>query len=91
MKYYQRTIIVKDYQGKWGKAVYVPQIQYFKTTKESFLVAQNKGKKIKFEPAIESTRKELRHLREDTVYTETDQLTDSQVYNRPFISKRGRW
>lgn len=92
MQYYQRTIIVKDYQGKWGKSVYVPQIQCFKTNKDSFLAEQNKGKRIKFDTATEATRKELRKLKADTIYTETEQLTDSQVYGRPFISNRGgRW
>lgn len=91
MQYYQREIIVKDYQGRWGKAVYVPQIQYFKTAKETFLAEQNKGKRIKYKTATEATRKSLRKLNADTIYTETEQLTDSQVYGRPFISKRGRW
>lgn len=90
MNYYQRTIIVKDYQGKWHKAVYVSQVQYFKTNKKSFLAEQNKGKKIKYEVATEATRKALRKLEADTIYTETDQLTDSQIYWRPSI-RRGRW
>lgn len=82
MKYYSREIIVKDYQGKWGKAVYVPCTEFFKTNDEKFLEKANKGKRIRFEEACESIRKDLRRREANKIYSETKKLSNSEIYWR---------
>ena len=83
MNYYERTITIKDYQGKWGKAVYVEQTQFVKTNN---IAVFNKGKKIRF-VETENARNYLLHRHANVVYSETEQLTDSKVWLRPHLHK----
>ena len=83
MKYYERNIIVKDYQGPHGKAVWVPQRQFFKTNKEEFLYAANKGKRTLFSEAKDKDLiKRLRKAEADRIYSETEQLSSREIYWR---------
>lgn len=83
MKYYSRTIIIKDYQGKWRKAVYVPCYEYFKTNKEEFVKTANKGKRIKFEETTNKDFiKELRKGEANKIYRRVEQLSNSEIYWR---------
>lgn len=88
MKYYARTFVTKDYQGRFGKAVYVPCTEYFKTNSEKFLASANKFKKVKFSEANEETRKALRHMDADKIYSDTEQLSASEIHFRRSISRR---
>ena len=68
MKYYERNIIVKDYQGPHGKAVWVPQRQFFKTNKEEFLSGANKRKRtLCFEAKDKDRIKRLRKAEADRI------------------------
>ena len=83
MKYYERNIIVKDYQGPHGKAVWVPQRQFFKTNKEEFLAEANKRKRTLFsETKDKDLIKRLRKSEADRIYYETEQLSDLEIYWR---------
>lgn len=82
MKYYAREFITKDYQGTHGKAVYVPCTEYFKTNSEAFLAKANKFKKIKFSEASDEIRKLLRHMEADRIYSDTEKLSDKELYFR---------
>lgn len=84
MKYYARTYIGVDYQGRFGKKVYVPTTEYVKTNS---IEKYNKGKRYKFEES-DAAKKYLRHLEKDTVYTEHEKLSGREVYWRPNISRR---
>lgn len=84
MKYYERTYIGVDYQGRFGKKVYVPTTEYVKT---NAIEKYNKGKKYVFFESKEA-KKYLLHKEADTVYTEHEQLSDSEVYWRRNISRR---
>ena len=87
MKYYERTIIVKDYQGSHGKAVWVPQRQFFKTNSEEFLKEANKGKRIRFaETEDKSLVKTLRKSEANKIYRETEKLSEREVYWRKSAS-----
>ena len=83
MKYYERNIIVKDYQGPHGKAVWVPQRQFFKTNKEEFLTEANKRKRTLFsETKDKDLIKRLRKAEADRIYSETEQLSNTEIYWR---------
>lgn len=89
MKYFERTVTVKDYQGAHGKAVYVNQRQFFKTNSEKVIAQNQKGLKIKFyETKDKDLIKALRKMEGDKIHTETEQLTNSQIYWRKNISRR---
>lgn len=84
MKYYERSYTGVDYQGRFGKKVYVPTTEYVKTNSiEKF----NKGKRYKFCETDEA-KKYLLHKNADTVYTEHEQLSDREIYWRKPISRR---
>lgn len=83
MKYYQRKVIIRDYQGKYRKAVFVPEYQYIKTNNiDKF----NKGLRIRFEESKDA-RKYLLHRQQDVVYRETEELSNSEIYFRKSISR----
>ena len=83
MKYFIRTITVKDYQGSHHKAVYVEQDQYFKSNDDKFIANAQKGLKIKFvETSNKEVIKELRKGEMNKIYKNTQQLTSSQIYWR---------
>lgn len=88
MKYYARVTIVKDYQGAHGKAVYVPCVEYFKTNSLAFLEKANYRKQIKFQEVGGETRKALRRLEADKIYSETQQLSASEIYWRRPLRRR---
>lgn len=87
MNYYERTIIVKDYQGSHKKAVWVPQRQYFKTNSEKFLAESNKGKRIRFEVTADTELvKWLRKAEANKIYADTEQLSEKEIYWRKSAS-----
>ena len=83
MKYYERNIIVKDYQGPHGKAVWVPQRQFFKTNKEEFLAGANKRKRTLFSETKDNDLvKRLRKAEAERIYYATEQLSSLEIYWR---------
>lgn len=92
MTYLSRTTTIRDYQGRHHKAVYVEQLQYFKTDNLEFIKNANFGKKIKFTEITDKNLKlKLRKLEKNKIYYETEQLTDSEIHFRPSITIRPKW
>lgn len=87
MMYFERVVVVKDYQGRFHKGVYVPQLEFFKSNNEKFIANCQKGKKIKFTEASEEVRKRLRKLSANTLYSETEKLSNSEIYWRNPLHK----
>lgn len=84
MKYYERSYIGVDYQGRHGKKVYVPTTEYVKTNN---ITPFNYKKRYEFEESKEA-KKYLLHKEADKVYTEHEQLSDREVYFRKSISRK---
>ncbi len=81
--YFSRDYIGRGPINKFGKLGYYPVTEMVKTYDISKF---NKGKRIKFEKATDSERKELRKLKLDKVYTKEDLPNSSQAHFRKSVS-----